>query len=136
MCGCRSGSGRRSTTNQMGRNMTQFTDTADFVEIQYYGAGYTHLVGSPTGVIRQYGILNYGTHKRGDIFMVHVKDVEKDGGQKFIPTTAPVQVQQQTPELEIPELEVQQEEENSEEERIVVEEEKPKRRRTRSNNET
>ncbi len=47
------------------------------VKVVYKGPNYSHMISSPTGIIRElYGMQNYGLGKNGDIIYVHQKDVE------------------------------------------------------------
>ncbi len=51
----------------------------DTVKVIYKGpAAYTHMIGSPTGIIRElYGMQSYGLGKQGDVLFVHKKDLEQ-----------------------------------------------------------
>jgi hypothetical protein len=53
-------------------------DTGVFLPVVYtnYGTS-TRVVGSPTGVITEFGLTSYGQAKPGDVLLVHKKDVEK-----------------------------------------------------------
>ncbi|MCA9747988.1 MAG: hypothetical protein KC414_02690 [Romboutsia sp.] len=51
-------------------------NTNNFSVVQYNGQNYPRLLGSPTGIITQYGIRDYGRHKNGDYVIVHNFDIE------------------------------------------------------------
>ena len=54
-----------------------FSSHPEFVKVVYNGPSYTHLVGSPTGIIANFGIRDYGMGKGGSIIFVHKADLEK-----------------------------------------------------------
>lgn len=51
-------------------------NTNNFSVVQYNGQNYPRLLGSPTGIITQYGIRDYGRHKNGDYVIIHKDDIE------------------------------------------------------------
>jgi hypothetical protein len=94
-CGC----GKKKTFNEVSRSVQtlktrgsteaeivkEATDGEEFIYAIYNGPNYPHYLPSPTGVISQYGILNYGMGKRGDRIKVHKLDFEKSNGRLFLP---------------------------------------------------
>ena len=56
----------------------ELPDTPDFKLITYMGGGYTHFVFGRTQALFPYGARDYGIHKRGDQFRVHVDDIAAD----------------------------------------------------------
>jgi len=138
MCGCRGKSGNKISTsgnrsnNTQNRNISQQMSELllevvageDFVDVIYNGSIHSHYIGSPTGIIRQYGILNYGYHKKGDAIRVHKDDLAKSNGILFIETIKPVrEVQLVTEEVVLVDDIVVNEEEDTELSTNEVEEE-------------
>lgn len=58
-------------------------DSGKYKLVRYSGRTYTTSIGSPTGVIAQDGLRNYGRGKHGDYLLVHVDDIQKTP-QNFI----------------------------------------------------
>lgn len=58
-------------------NLQELYDTGNFVLAKYLGPTQVHNIGSPSGVIAEFGMGIYGRGKHGDIFLVHKDDTRK-----------------------------------------------------------
>lgn len=93
MCGC----GKKKPDNSLNAEnlrsrgvnnqlvVKDVTSGNDFVPAIYNGPDYPHYIPSSTGIIAQYGILNYGMGKNGDRINVHRNDLEKSRGRLYLP---------------------------------------------------
>ncbi len=86
MCGCNKAKAVQPlaqqqvvNSNKSISNVPSLEGQVDTVKVIYKGpAAYTHMIGSPTGIIRElYGMQSYGLGKQGDILFVHKKDLEQ-----------------------------------------------------------
>lgn len=80
-CGNKGKGNVNQDRRQIGENLQELYDTGNFVFAKYIGPSQTHNIGSPTGVIVEYGMGVYGRGKNGDIFLVHKKDTDKKFGK-------------------------------------------------------
>ncbi len=80
-CGNKGKGNVNQDRRQTGENLQALYDTGNFVFAKYIGPSQTHNIGSPTGVIVEYGMGVYGRGKNGDIFLVHKKDADKKFGK-------------------------------------------------------
>ena len=57
--------------------MIDITTHEDFIKCVYHGREYMHFIPSLTGIIRNFGLDNYGYVKSGSVIYVHKDDVTK-----------------------------------------------------------
>lgn len=53
----------------------EFYNSGKYKLVRYNGQNYTSNIGSPTGIIAQDSLHNYGRGKNGDFFLVHTADI-------------------------------------------------------------
>ncbi len=82
---CGKGKGRNGGTvnerTSMNTNLQEQYDSGNFVLAKYVGPSQTHNIGSPSGVIAQFGMGIYGRGRNGDIFLVHKDDAAAKYGK-------------------------------------------------------
>lgn len=90
----------QNSSNSNNRNNIDFSNHPEFVKAIYKGPeGYTHLIGSPTGIIANFGIRDYGLGKGGSIIYVHKADLEKNSWlYEVIPQVSAIAQVQETNE--------------------------------------
>lgn len=82
-CGCnKSGVTTRSGDTTVAQTLEQavLANPDSFVESEYNGLTIMRVVKSPTGALADFGVSDYGWHRRGDIFPVHIEDVAAKPG--------------------------------------------------------
>ena len=84
-CSSCGGKGRNGGTvserTSMNPNLQEQYDSGNWVLAKYMGPSQTHNIGSPSGVIAQFGMGIYGRGRNGDIFLVHKDDTQAKFGK-------------------------------------------------------
>lgn len=107
-CGC---SKNKTVVNQnqplVAPNNQLFDRATDpnFVKVIYNGPDYPHLIGSPTGIIAQFGMMDYGMGKKGIEFYVHRNDLQKS---PFLYTVIPTVQEDVQPVAQIEPTEIKE----------------------------
>ena len=74
MCGCNNKAGQKVVQDN-NIDTDAILSQPPFKTVTYKGPEYKHYVGSPTGIITQFGLRNYGSYKFGELMKVHPADI-------------------------------------------------------------
>lgn len=72
---CKNRRRANNTTQFQEKETNSLYETGEFQFVRYNGPSYTHNIGSRTGIIRNFGMTDYGRGKKGVVILVHNSDI-------------------------------------------------------------